>query len=114
MCGCFTFRLTWPELVRLYRAPITLFFAATGGVDSDRQRRARGRCEAHRGRLVSKAREGRPSTSIQNGPGRARRIKGLQWQTYVRGNIERQRIFPPVANLATAPMPFLDRRQVDG
>jgi hypothetical protein len=26
------------------------------------QRRARGRCETHRGRLVSKAREGRPST----------------------------------------------------
>src|SRR5262249_61509188 len=38
------------------------------------------------------------ATPIQNGPGRARRIKGLQWQTYVRGNIERQRISRPVAN----------------
>src|SRR5262245_21541422 len=41
-----------------------------GGACADRQRRAPGRCEAHRGRLVSKAREGRPSTSIQNGSSR--------------------------------------------
>src|SRR5262245_18258438 len=38
---------------------------------ADRQRRARGRCEAHRGRLVSKGREGKPSTSMQNDSGLA-------------------------------------------
>src|SRR5262249_29758941 len=37
-----------------------------GGACADRRRRSRGRSEAHRGRLVSKPREGRPSTPIQN------------------------------------------------
>jgi hypothetical protein len=36
--------------------------------------------------------------SIQNGPRRLRPIKGLQWQTLVRGDIGRQRLFAPVAN----------------
>src|SRR6516225_1485654 len=36
---------------------------------------------------------------IQNGPRRLRPIKGLQWQTLVRGDIGRQRLFWPVANL---------------
>jgi hypothetical protein len=36
--------------------------------------------------------------SIQNGPRRLRRIKGLQWQTLVRGDIGRQRLFRPLAN----------------
>jgi hypothetical protein len=35
--------------------------------------------------------------SIQNGPRRLRRIKGLQWQTLVRGDIGQQRLFRPVA-----------------
>ena len=38
------------------------------------------------------------STSIQNGPRRLRPIKGLQWQTLVRGDIGRQRLFRPLAN----------------
>jgi ubiquinone/menaquinone biosynthesis C-methylase UbiE len=37
-------------------------------------------------------------TSIQNGPSRLSRIKGLQWQTVVRGDIGRQRLFRPLAN----------------
>jgi|SRR5262245_22727803 len=40
-----------------------------------------------------------PDGSIQNGPRRLRPIKGLQWQTLVRGDIGRQRLFWPVANL---------------
>ena len=36
--------------------------------------------------------------SIQNGPRRLRQIKGLQWQTLVRGDIGRQRLFRPLAN----------------
>ena len=36
--------------------------------------------------------------SIQNGPRRLRPIKGLQWQTLVRGDIGRQRLFRPQAN----------------
>ena len=36
--------------------------------------------------------------TIQNGPRRLRRIKGLQWQTLVRGDIGRQRLFRPLAN----------------
>ena len=36
--------------------------------------------------------------SIQNGPRRLRPIKGLQWQTLVRGDIGRQRLFRPLAN----------------
>jgi hypothetical protein len=35
---------------------------------------------------------------IQNGPRRLRPIKGLQWQTLVRGDIGRQRLFRPLAN----------------
>jgi hypothetical protein len=35
---------------------------------------------------------------IQNGPRRLRSIKGLQWQTLVRGDIGRQRLFRPLAN----------------
>jgi hypothetical protein len=38
------------------------------------------------------------TSSIQNGPRRLRRIKGLQWQTLVRGDIGRQRLFRPLAN----------------
>ena len=38
--------------------------------------------------------------SIQNGPRRLRPIKGLQWQTLVRGDIGRQRLFRPLANRA--------------
>jgi hypothetical protein len=34
----------------------------------------------------------------QNGPRRLRRIKGLHWQTLVRGDIGRQRLFRPLAN----------------
>jgi len=34
----------------------------------------------------------------QNGPRRLRPIKGLQWQTLVRGDIGRQRLFWPLAN----------------
>ena len=37
---------------------------------------------------------------IQNGRRRLRRIKGLQWQTLVRGDIGRQRLFRPLANPA--------------
>jgi hypothetical protein len=40
-----------------------------------------------------------PGGSIQNGPRRLRPIKGLQWQTLVRGDIGRQRLFPALANL---------------
>jgi hypothetical protein len=42
--------------------------------------------------------EGAAAGSIQNGPRRLRPIKGLQWQTLVRGDIGRQRLFRPVAN----------------
>jgi hypothetical protein len=35
---------------------------------------------------------------IQNGPRQLRPIKGLQWQTLVRGDIGRQRLFRPLAN----------------
>jgi hypothetical protein len=37
-------------------------------------------------------------SKIQNGPSRLSRIKGLQWQTVVRGDIGRQRLFRPLAN----------------
>jgi hypothetical protein len=36
--------------------------------------------------------------TIQNGPRRLRPIKGLRWQTLVRGDIGRQRLFRPLAN----------------
>jgi hypothetical protein len=36
--------------------------------------------------------------SIQNGPRRLRPIKGLKWQTLVRGEIGRQRLFRPLEN----------------
>ena len=45
-------------------------------------------------RVRVNAREG----PIQNGRRRLRRIKGLQWQTLVRGDIGRQRLFRPLAN----------------
>jgi hypothetical protein len=52
--------------------------------------RTRSRCEA--GQTVAAV------ASIQNGLLRLRPIKGLQWQTVVRGDIGRQRLFPPLAN----------------
>jgi hypothetical protein len=42
--------------------------------------------------------DGPAGSSIQNGPRRLRPIKGLQWQTLVRGDIGRQRLFRPLAN----------------
>jgi hypothetical protein len=39
-----------------------------------------------------------PLAPIQNGPRRLRPIKGLQWQTLLRGDIGRQRLFRPLAN----------------
>jgi hypothetical protein len=52
--------------------------------------RTRLRCEA--GQTVA------AGGSIQNGPRRLRPIKALQWQTLIRGDIGRQRLFRPVAN----------------
>jgi hypothetical protein len=47
----------------------------------------------------AKYRKGRERLAlIQNGPRRLRPIKGLQWQTLVRGDIGRQRLFRPLAN----------------
>jgi hypothetical protein len=47
---------------------------------------------------VGAQREGAAAAWIQNGPRRLRPIKGLQWQTLVRGDIGRQRLFRPLAN----------------
>jgi hypothetical protein len=44
------------------------------------------------------SRGGKAPNPIQNGPRRLRRIKGLHWQTLVRGDIGRQRLFRPLAN----------------
>jgi hypothetical protein len=38
-------------------------------------------------------------SSIQNGPRQLRQFNGLHWQTYGRGDIGRQSVFGPVANL---------------
>jgi hypothetical protein len=58
-----------------------------------------GRAVVFAGRALAKFRgEGREGLAIQNGPRRLRPIKGLQWQTLVRGDIGRQRLFRPLAN----------------
>jgi hypothetical protein len=51
------------------------------------------------GRLGRKSQRRAATAPIQNGPRRLRPIKGLQWQTLVRGDIGRQRLFPALANL---------------
>jgi hypothetical protein len=56
-------------------------------------------------RLWAEWKHGRPLTQKQLGgllrPGdrvSGRRLKGLRWQTHLRGDIERKRLFAPVAN----------------